>query len=319
MKNICLVIAIAAGLGSASAQDSIFAKFVFHNQSQPFALNELITATNGVDYRIEDLAFYLSRVELTHDGGQVTEVDSNKVFYVNYNAPVINLGQYTITSLESIRFTVGVPNYLNHLDISQYPEGHPLSYHTPPMHWGWSAGYIFFLMNGYGDHDDDGTATQVYQLNCLGDHNAQTVDIPTVATVYPDNTQQIVLICNVDEWLRGSDPATTGPLHGDTGLNETVMDNVNDYPVFVSPAAASVVDQQQLDVKVMQSQNDITLSWGETAVDSYRLLDAEGRLLAKGRCDQHGLSFSNLGSGWHLVQLYAENDVLMGTAKWIVP
>jgi hypothetical protein len=315
-KLLLLILLVA---GNVQAQDSIFARFVFHNQGQPFQLNEVVTAQNGIDYSVESMAFYMSRVKLIHDGGQVTTLDTTEVFYVNFNAPMVHLGQFSITSLEAIRFDVGVPLELNHLDISQYPEGHPLSYQTPTMHWGWSAGYMLMVMNGFGDTDNNGTTTQTYQLNCLGDHNVQTTEVATEATIYPGNIQHIVVICNVDEWLRGSNPATTGAAHGDTGINETVMENIVNYPVFVSPANASLSEEEQLPVQVAQSGKEVTVTWGETHVNTYRMLNAEGKVLSRGKCEQQQLSLTNLEAGWHIVQLYSEKDVLLGTAKWIVP
>jgi len=316
-KGLVLLFAMLGTL-TTQAQDSIFAKIVFHNQGQPFQLNEVITAQNGTDYSIESLAFFMSRVQLVHDGGQVTVLDTNEVFYVNYNEPVVFLGMHDITTLESIRFGVGVPPYLNHLDISQYPEGHPLSFHTPVMHWGWSAGYMHMAMNGYGDDNNDGTPTAIYQLNCLGDQNYHRVYVETGMTAYPNNIQHIVIICNIDEWLRGSDPATTGAAHGDTGVNETVMDNPLNFPVFVSPANVSLSEKEQLPVVVAQSGKNVTLTWGDAKAGSYRLLNAEGKIISHGKCD-YQLSLTELESGWHLVQLFSEKNTLLGTAKWIVP
>jgi hypothetical protein len=316
-KGIALLLTLV-GLGNAYAQDSIFAKIVFHNQAQTFALNEVITAQNGADYTVESMAFFMSRVQLIHDGGQVITLDTNEVFYVNFNSPLVFLGLHDITDFEAIRFDVGVPIYLNHLDISQYPEGHPLSYHTPVMHWGWSAGYMHMVMNGFGDANEDGQFTDFYQLNCLGDYNVHIVEVETGTTSYPGDIQHIVLICNVDEWLRGSDPQTTGPAHGSTGINQIVMNNLEDYPVFVAPANASLSEKEQLPVQVAQSEKEITLTWGDTKAGSFRMLNAEGKTISQGKCSDK-LTFTGLESGWHIVQLFSEKNTLLGTAKWIVP
>lgn len=311
---------IVFGVGIAHSQEAFYVKFSFYNQSQPFSLNEVMPSYNGVDYSVQELAFFMSRVQLIHDGGQVTTIDSNTVFYINFNTPEVLLGYLPVTTIEGIRFDVGVPEYLNHLDISQYPVGAPLSYHTPSMHWGWSSGYMHMTMNGKGDTDNDGIPTQNYELSCLGDHNVHTVELPTPATVYPDNFQQIVVICNLDQWLRGSDPATTGAAHSDTGVNETVMSNIINYPVFTTAATAAVTEQEQLPVHVAQTERAACISWGtERPVAAYRMIDAEGRILAHGNCTQQQLQFSELTSGLHIVQLLTENDALIGTAKWIVP
>lgn len=319
MKRILLLSLALAGATTAFSQNTMYLKFLFHNDNQEFALDETIEAYNGVNYSVQGLAFYLSRVALIHDGGQVTELDTNTVFYVNHNAPEVNLGQYDVTTLEGIRFDVGVPEYLNHLDISQYPEGHALSYQTPTMHWGWSAGYMHLVMNGKGDNNGDGTPTVAYELHCLGDENVHTVYVTTTATAYPWDMQQIVLICNLDQWLRGSNPATSGAHHGHTGLNASTMSNVNIYPVFVSPETATVTEIAPLEILVAQSGKDVTLSWKETPVSAYTLVNAEGKLVSRGTCAKEELQLKGLESGLHIVQLFADNGVMVGTTKWIVP
>ena len=51
-------------------------------------------------------------------------------------------------------FTVGVPARFNTqqgteaMDISLYPETHPLSYQSPSMYWGWSFGYMYMIIGG---------------------------------------------------------------------------------------------------------------------------------------------------------------------------
>lgn len=311
---------LLAGISvSASAQNFVRTSFLFQNEGQPFALNETITAYNGVDYSIQSMAFYMSRIRITHDGGQVTALDTNEVYYVNFNVPEIILGSFNISNVEAITFDVGVPEYLNHLDISLYPEHHPLSFHDPSMHWGWQAGYMHMVMNGKGDDNSDGVPTAAYELNCLGDGNVPTASITTTATVNQDNSRTIFLICNVDQWLRGSDPATTGAMHGSNGINATVMANVETYPVFTSPATASLIGKEQITINIAQSSAGTALSWTDSHVTGYRLLDADGRVLEQGDSNTQELFFAELSSGLHIVQLMNDKNGLIGTAKWIVP
>jgi len=305
--------------GTTMAQNPIYTKFVFQNGNQDFSLDQAIPAANGVNYSVHAMAFYVSRVEIIHDGNQVFTLDSNDVFYVNYNTPEIYLGDYDITNVEGIRFEVGVPEYLNHLDISQYPEGHPLYFQDPSMHWGWTSGYIHMLMNGKGDTNNDGVTEAPYELNCLGDANTPYTEVLTTATLYPGNKRQIVLLCHVDEWLRSTNPATTGALHGSNGLNITVMHNVETFPVFTSPATASLIGQDAIELSVAQLEASVLVSWDDADVDNYRLINAEGRLIESGNCLENKLNFANLTTGVHILQLYTDKNSVIGTARWITP
>ncbi|MES2554861.1 MAG: MbnP family protein [Bacteroidota bacterium] len=319
MFKFILSVALVSISASLTAQNFVRTSFLFHNEGQPFALNETITAYNGIDYNIQSMAFYMSRVKITHDGGQITALDTNEVYYVNFNVPEIILGNFNISQVEAITFEVGVPEYLNHLDISLYPEHHALSFHDPSMHWGWASGYMHMVMNGKGDNNGDGTPTTAYELNCLGDGNVPTAAITTTATVNQDNSRTIFLICNVDQWLRGTDPATTGAVHGSDGVNITVMNNVENYPVFESPATASLTDKEQITISVSQSAAGTAISWTDSHVANYRLLDADGRVLEQGGSNEQSLLFTELSSGLHFVQLFNDKSGLIGTAKWIVP
>lgn len=320
MKNwkilVCLLLFSGKG---ALAQVPVTVEFGFHNAGQPFALDETIPAFNGVNYSVQSMAFYMSRVQLIHDGNQVTSLDTNEVFYINFTTPGVNLGEFNVTNLEGIRFDVGVPVYLNHLDISQYPEHHPLSFHQPAMHWGWAAGYFHMVMNGKGDDNTDGTPTVAYELNNLGDDNVPTAEIMTIPTIHPNNEHRFVVICNVDEWLRGTDPATTGPAHGSDPVNAMVMQNVEDYPVFTSPANASIVEKEQIDVTIAQSAMQTNVSWTDARVSGYTLFDARGSVIEKGNCSGQKLEFNGLKPGLHLIRLENDKQGQIGTAKWIVP
>src|SRR3989338_6604308 len=167
MFKFILSAALVSITVSITAQNFVRTSFLFRNEGQPFSLNETITAYNGIDYNIQSMAFYMSRVKITHDGGQITALDTNEVYYVNFNVPEIILGSFPISQVEAITFEVGVPEYMNHLDISLYPEHHALSFHDPSMHWGWASGYMHMVMNGKGDDNGDGTPTTAYELNCL--------------------------------------------------------------------------------------------------------------------------------------------------------
>ncbi len=320
MKHLFTLLAATIPAFAAQSQSEVSVKFAFMNEEQPFALNETITSLGGVDYNVQDVAFYISRIEVVHDGGQVLELDTNTVLYVNHPHNSVELGELNLTNIEGIRFMVGVPMYLNHLDISQYPENHPLSYQSPPMHWGWSAGYMHFIITGNGDNNGDGTPTEMFQLHCLGDNNTQAVDITTVATVYQDGSQEIILNVNIDQWLEGFNPGTVGTHHGSNGVNAAAMDNVTDNPVFTSPVNASVTETDLIDVRVAQQTTATIVSWDEQVkAATYRLTNAEGRVIASGTCAGAELRFEDLTTGLHFVQLFSGKQNLLGTAKWIVP
>ncbi len=156
-----------------------------------FALNQSSTTTMGESYNANRLEYYMAEFALEHDGGIVTKIDS---FWVLVNAAIptsVNLGQYNITSLEAIHFSIGVEQAYNHLDPSQWITGHPLAPKSPSMHWGWSAGYRFLAIEG----KCGSSLNYIYELHSLGDNYYYDQRIPTAGS---DDNGDLLITLNAD-------------------------------------------------------------------------------------------------------------------------
>lgn len=257
-------------------------------------LNTTIQNLNGTAMSIDYFNYYISNVHLIHDGGQDFDL-SDTVFIVTVADPVLELGELNLTNIESITFSVGVPQDVNHADISQYDESNPLSWQTPSMHWGWSSGYKFLLIDGYGDSNNDGTPNELFQIHSLGDANLKNVSMAVIPTVLPNNTT-VVINCNLDEWMFGINPGTVGVHHGTTGVNASSMNNVNNRPVFTLPNNASIDSPIALDGKITYSTKDgiTTFNWDEVAdADQYRLINMSGSILDQGKATEFSGSHSS--------------------------
>lgn len=300
-------------------QTTVNLQFQHMNNNQTFQLDETITALNGVEYSVQNLAYYISRVVLIHDGGQELKLDTSTVFVIKHESPMGYLGSYPISIIEGIKFVVGVPEYLNHLDISTYPEHHPLSFQSPQMHWGWSSGYMHMILNALGDNNNDGTPTEGFQLHCLGDNNIQDVNVATTANIVSPTEQLITINTNLDQWITSIDPATVGIHHGSDGLNAQAMQNVTDYPVFTSPLNAVISEVQLQQPQVVQLENETQFIWSPSIkITQYELLNAEGRRIATGSILNNKLSVANTTSGLMLLN-YSTSNNQRGIVKWVAP
>ena len=114
--------------------------------------NEINTVNDlGNDFMIDRLQYYISGFSITHDGGQVTEVEDLYVLVSLLNdseSTMIDLGELTFTTLESVNFNLGVDQEANHSDPSLYHPTHALYPKSPSMHWGWTSGYRFIALEG---------------------------------------------------------------------------------------------------------------------------------------------------------------------------
>jgi hypothetical protein len=305
------------------AQNPLHLNFRFLNGSSTFSAVQAIQDLNGTYYKARDIAFYISKLKITHDGGQILDFQDS-VFYVNKRASIFDLGLQNVDLVESIDFQVGVPASVNHSDISAYPENHPLYFQIPAMHWGWVAGYTFFLIDGDADNNGDNIMDVGFELHCLGDSNLQQVHVVNTATVWPDGTREIFQDVNIDQWLRNVNLSTLDIQHGSTGINADVMMNVQNYPVFTAPLNASINEINSLTGEVLFLQNgkESSITWkGMKNIEKVELFDLSGALINElFSKDINGKwQISNLISGVYLVRFTSESGQLLNQIKAVQP
>lgn len=308
---------------AVSAQHPLRLNFSFHCNNQPFVLANTIQDLNGDLLKAQDIAFYMSNLKITHDGGQLLDF-GDSVFYVHIRNSIFDLGVQNVQTVESIQFLVGVPDHLNHTDISTYPEHHPLYFQTPSMHWGWTAGYTFFLIDAMVDVDGDLTPETEFQLHCLGDENAQLVTTPTGATVYPDGTREIVELVNIDQWMRNVDLTTVGAQHGSTGINASVMQNISIFPVFTAPANLSTISIESVkgELNFSADPTQLTVYWSQiNGLHRLKLYAVDGKEVeaVSATSNTGSYVFHALKPGSYFLKLSAENGEVLNQIQVIQP
>ncbi len=306
-----------------SAQNPLRLNFSFLNNGESLLLNHTVTDLSGTSYKATDIAFYISDLQIKHDGGQVLDF-GDSVFYVNIRASIFELGMQDVDHVESLAFNVGIPANINHSDISAYPEDHPMYFQTPPMHWGWSAGYTFFLIDGMADSNGDNVPDVGFELHCLGDENLQFVETVNTATIQSDGTREIFQQVNIDQWLRNIDLKTLSAQHGNTGINADAMDNVQNYPVFTAPLNASVNEITDFTgaVRFDNTGNKLNITWeAMNHIGKLELYNAEGKLIASvpQSAVQGTHSFAELASGAYLLRILSENGHLLNRLNVVQP
>ena len=163
----------------------------------------------GNQFKINRIQYYMDEIILVHDGA--TSDTSTVLALVNgFDQTSLNLGSFTLDSIESIRFAIGVNSSLNHLDPTTYNPNHPLAPKSPSMHWGWTAGYRFIAAEGVGGS----TFNQIFEFHGLGDGNYAHLTLPTSGQYIGTDTILITVTANYNELFRGQNLAS-GPIsHG---------------------------------------------------------------------------------------------------------
>ena len=212
----------------AFAQMNVKLEIEHKQGSKDLVSNQTSTTVSGESYNAYRIEYYMAEFALEHDGGTITELDSFWVLVNAFSPAVIDLGQHNITTLEAIHFSIGVEQSFNHLDPSQWITGHPLAPKSPSMHWGWSAGYRFFAMEG----KCGASVNYIYELHSLGDNYYFDQKIPTAGN---DDNGDLLITLNADYDRVFDDlPLGIGMVdHGEFPNNIQSLKNVRDR-VFTS-------------------------------------------------------------------------------------
>jgi hypothetical protein len=306
MKTYFLALIVFLVMGSFSAQKDIFLHInpTFNNTA--FALNTTYTGIDGVALNMDHFNYYISDIKLFHDGGIQTNI-APAVFLFTPDQVGFYLGNYNIQDLESIRFMVGVPSRLNTqsgaeaVDISSYPDTHPLSFQNPTMYWGWQFGYMHMIVGGEADSNNDQLPDAYFEMHNLGDHNQRTIQMPVIETNTNASQMDIYLACQVDQWLRDMPLSSVGVLHDQTGLNDSVMANVLTYPVFTQPQTAGMNTSTSPQFWV----EGASIHWMELEHAYFKVFDLSGRLVSSGTMNGASGEFTlDLNAGNYFVTVF---------------
>ena len=129
-----------------------------------------------------------AHVNVIHDGGQETPATGVYALVDASQPTTIDLGSLNITTVEGIKFYVGVNTPQNNQDPALWPSTHPLAPKNPSMHWGWASGYFFVAMSGNSGASLDKT----FEVHALGNANYFSQTFTTTAATV--NNEQVITL-----------------------------------------------------------------------------------------------------------------------------
>ena len=296
MKHLFLLF-ILSSFSFTFAQKNVFLSLAPKFGNQDFQLLQNYTGNDGIAVKIEHFNYYLSDVQLFHDNGQSTYLQT-AIWLVTPNNFNIYLGYLDVNQIDSISFMIGVPKRYNTQsgtlaqDISTYPETHPLSFQMPSMYWGWSFGYMHMIVGGKADSNNDNIPNSYFELHNLGNNNQQMVSLPVIQTNLTNQTD-LHLNCHVDRWLNNISLANVGILHEETGLNLTIMQNVLSQDVFTLDATAGLSNITSDLFKLTQNNHEIFIEGLQNnLLKSIECLDSQGRIFVAQTFEKDNISIN---------------------------
>ena len=215
---------------SANSQNEIVLRLSHSLNDSSFKYNQIFEVDGNKNYYTR-LQYYLSGFELEHDAGQSTLLNN---VYVLASGHISNyyLGNFNISSLESISFDVGVDQIANSGNTTNYSAQHPLGPKSPPMDWGWPSGYFFVVTNGFTDTDNDNIPETNFELHALGDMMLSPIDPIYLSGTNLNDTIYIDLIVNTERFISGIDLSSVGADHSSSADNLTMCNNSSTMNIF---------------------------------------------------------------------------------------
>jgi hypothetical protein len=282
----------------------------------PFEISTTYTHPSGDSYSFNYLKYYVSDVIVTHDGGQEFTC-LPAVFLVSTESHLLTLGSYDVENIERIEFTLGVPARFNlqdgaeAIDISSYPEEHPLSFQSPSMYWGWAFGYMHVVTSGL----------PFFELHNIGAQLAKQVDLEVIQTETSSTQLDLEIYCNVDRWFNSID-LTSGLLisHGAESENVQMMGNLLTEEVFTMSAEASIDEQYITKPFVFYSPSGNQLQNLPVQTENITVTDQLGRkIYSKKVSNQSKVSLDFQFSGLAFITMHNAQGGAIESIKYIFP
>lgn len=249
MKTLLCLILFGFLSFSSRAQTQLEFRIYHKLGSDPYAWNSPVMSGSGEMFKVTRLQYYISRFTVIHDGGQETAISDDTIALIKATSghTAIQLGSHSVTSIEGVKFHIGVFAPVNNEDPAQYPPEHPLAPQVPAMHWGWASGYRFLAFEGQAGNN----FTQTFELHTLGNPNYHE---QTISLSGQDVNGKMVIAVDADyiEGLRNISVSNGVIAHGDDLEDKTTIENFRDY-VF-----SARTDALNLNVDELES-NQISL------------------------------------------------------------
>ena len=149
MKKVFLAtyfFAVTAKIYAAILQVEITPKVSGENL-QPSSFRYQTSA--GENFSITRVSYLVSDFALQRNDGSWLEL-SNSVAWLDFerNRNSVWLDKIPAGGFCSVRFSVGLNPALNHLNITNFPAGHPLNPDVNGLYWGWQGGFVFLALEG---------------------------------------------------------------------------------------------------------------------------------------------------------------------------
>lgn len=340
MKNFTkkisvLAVSILTVLTGLNAQSDVTLNINHMLGSEQFTFNKEAVAPGNYKVNMSRMEYYISKIKLIHDGGQITALDSIYLLMNAGTSQAQNLGSLPITNLEEVKFMIGVDNLgnlnpndpsnntTNHADPSKWLSTHALAPRAPSMHWGWTSGYRFAAIEGKAG----ASLGFAYEIHALGDANYFEVSVPITKSA-TNGKLAIYIAADYLKSLDGIDASSGMIEHGETGDAIKYLKNFQ-TKVFSSStdpgttSIASIDENVQLKLLPNPSNGSFRVLFSSERALNYNLVisDLNGRQVYMEYIESGlgSINIDGVSPGIYVVSLLGDNNTVFTDRLIITP
>lgn len=322
MKKIITITLSLFAAVAAIAQTSVTFNVEHLLKDKKFALNQAATTNTNANFSVSRLQYYISNISIIHDGGTVTPATGVYILADASKDLSQDLGKYNFTTIEGIKFSIGVGKPVNNQDPTQWPSTHPLSPQVPSMHWGWTSGYRFVALEGA----EGASLSNQFELHALGNNYFYNIQIPLSSTdVF--GVQHITVKADYTRALENIDISGGKVVHGEESETIAMLRNFRDFVFTSSTGAGNIlasvggtIPSSALNIYPNPTSGvvDFDITNNNYNITSIQISDVAGRVIETLSVNGFGANQTQLtAKGIYLVSLISENQRLL-TKKLIV-
>jgi hypothetical protein len=306
-KYIILSIALTFMVMLSKAQKNVYFTITHKLATSNFAFEQTVQNDLMQNFKITRVDYYISGIKIIHDGGLEKAVP-NKYILAKGSANVMEfLGSFNVTSVEGIKFSIGIEAPTNNADPSLQPTGSPLYYQSPSMHWGWNSGYRFLALEGT---TGTGFAT-TFQMHGLGNTNYFSQTKMVAGMLRGANDIFINLNADYIKALKGIN-VSSGPMdHGADATDLIALQNFRDY-VFSAgteiPLPVEDMDKKlALSIYPNPAKDKLYVSFdnNKNKIDKIVITDITGKMIIQQNTPANNeINVDNFPKGFYIIRFF---------------
>ncbi len=311
MKIIIIALVLALST-SASMSTEVNLNLDYNVDGKEFKMNEEYTNTKGIKYKITRFEYYMC-------GFKLDDLVLDNYLLANGTDEKYPLGEFKIDKVNKITMSFGVKKEDNiEKDPNRFGFSHPLAPKDPSMHWGWAAGYRFWVVEGIVDHDNDGVYDKSFQYHVLGDEAFRTLvlDVDAVSQngIIDINVnfdiQKLLLPIDMTKFLAYHDFYNNVPEIRD------FINNISASNVITSKTTTSVEsDDNRIEIYPNPTTNYLNV--GQQYLNSeYEIVSLEGLVTQTGTINSNQIMLEKLSTGTYIIRI-SDRSGNINTAKFV--